>query len=136
MSQAIQELASPQRKTQNNSMKELQELFITQITEQISQAKLTGSVEKRLPNNVHVRFAGVQAHDLVMLLDQKGIASSVGSACSEKTQEPSHVLLSMGLSEKEANSAIRFTLGKDTTKKEIHETVKYLAESVAQLQKN
>ncbi|HEX9722625.1 MAG TPA: cysteine desulfurase family protein [Candidatus Paceibacterota bacterium] len=134
MGQAIQEIQSSKSKIQN--MQQLRDEFIKEVLQKISGSQVTGSLEKRLPNNVHVRFAGVQARDLVMLLDQKGVAASVGSACSEKTQEPSHVLGALGLSEAEAGSAARFTLGKDTTPKEMQQAVQALFESVAQLQKN
>jgi len=135
MGQAVEELSSTRRKNQNKNMKELQNIFIEQVTRQISEAELTGSMEKRLPNNIHLRFARVNAYDLVVLLDQRGVASSVGSACSEKTQEPSYVLRAMGLNDTEAGSAVRFTLGKDTTAKELRKAVTILVESVAQLQK-
>ena len=70
-----------------------------------------------------------------MLLDQKGIAVSAGSACSEKTQEPSYVLKAMGCNEIEDGYAIRFTLGLQTTAKEIQKAAALLRESVTQLQK-
>jgi cysteine desulfurase len=135
MGQAIEEIFSNERIKQNRNMEELRNNFITQVLKNIPGSQVTGSMEKRLINNVHFRFPNVEAYNIVVLLDQKGIAASVGSACSEKTQEPSHVLLSMGLSSEEASSAVRFTLGKYTTTKEIKEAVKLLAESVTQLQK-
>jgi len=132
--QAIEEIKN--QSSIINSIQEMRDEFIKEVLQKISGSQVTGSLEKRLPNNVHVRFAGVQARDLVMLLDQKGVAASVGSACSEKTQEPSHVLRAMGLSEMEAGSAVRFTLGKETTRQDIQKAAQALFESVAQLQKS
>ena len=88
---------------------------------------------QRLPNNVHVRLKGVLGKDVVLLLDQKGIAVSTGSACSERSEKPSHVLLNMGHEQEEALGALRITLGKHTRKEEVEKTIKILQKTVEQL---
>lgn len=82
-------------------------------------AKLNGSLENRLPNNLNVRFPGVSNEMLVVALDRSGIAVSAGSACSSRALTFSHVLRAIGLSEKQAKESIRITLGKYTTESEI-----------------
>ncbi|MEO7126486.1 MAG: cysteine desulfurase family protein [Nakamurella sp.] len=69
----------------------------------------------RLPGNAHLQFPGCQGDVLLMLLDAAGIACSVGSACTAGVARPSHVLIAMGMEEREAGSALRFTLGHTST---------------------
>lgn len=136
MGEAIQEIQNPKSKVQNIKMRQLRDKLIKDILKRISSAKLTGSLEYRLCNNTHFLFKGLQGKDIVLLLDQKGIAVSSGSACSELTQESSHVLLSMGYNNEEAHSALRITLGKYTKKEEIEKTVKALEKVVEELREN
>ena len=126
MGEAIGEIQNPKTKVQNIRIRQLRDMFIKNISQRISNVEVTDSPIERLPNNVHIRFKGVEGKDIVLLLDQKGIGISTGSACSEKSQEPSHVLLSMGYTEAEANCAVRITLGKHTKKEEVEKTVKVL----------
>jgi len=133
MGEAIGEIQNPKTKVQNIRIRQLRDLFIKIIQQRISSAEVTGSLLKRLPNNVHIRFKGVEGKDVVLLLDQKGIAVSAGSACSEKSQEPSHALLSMGYTNKEASCAVRITLGKHTKKEEVEKTVRVLEKVIEQL---
>jgi len=133
MGEAIQEIQNPKSKIQNIRIRQLRDKFMKMILQRISGAELTGSLLQRLPNNVHVRLKGVDGKDVVLLLDQKGIAVSTGSACSESSQEPSHVLLNMGYQKTEARSALRITLGKHTKKEEVEKTLKILEKTVEQL---
>ncbi len=80
----------------------------------IDNTQLNGHPEKRLPNNVNLRFKFIEGEGLVMLLDEAGIATSTGSACSSKSLEPSHVLLALGLKHEDAHGSLRVTLGKET----------------------
>lgn len=70
-----------------------------------------GDVTDRLPGNVHLRVADAEGDSLLYLLDAAGIACSTGSACQAGVPRPSHVLLAMGVPEREARGALRFTLG-------------------------
>jgi len=84
---------------------------------------INGSLSRRLPNNVHVTFPGVDNERLMMELDEVGILCAVGSACSASSDEPSHVLKAIGLSDTEAQSSLRFTMGIDTNNKDIDKLV-------------
>ena len=126
MGEAVQELSNPKNAVQMVKVRQLRDWLLKQVPKSIPGAVVTGSRKDRLPNNAHFLIKGVDGKDVVFLLDQKGIAVSTGSACSELTQDPSHVLLSLGYTKEEANSALRMTLGKYTTKEEVQKTVKAL----------
>ncbi len=76
-------------------------------------------IERRLPGILNVRFPNTESDSLLLLFDSEGIACSTGSACSAGVQQPSHVLLAMGLSEREARSSLRFSLGPNNSKADI-----------------
>ncbi len=133
MGKAIEEIGNPKAAVTNIKIRQLRDVLIKEVLRKIPGSSLTGSKTKRLTNNVHFLFEGIEGRELAMMLDQKGIAASTGSACSEKTQEPSHVLLALGISEERAYQSLRITIGKYTTKEEIAKTIKYLALIVAKL---
>ena len=73
----------------------------------------------RLPGNAHLRFPGCEGDSLLMLLDARGIECSTGSACTAGVARPSHVLLAMGLDEREASGALRFSFGHTSTRADV-----------------
>lgn len=111
------------------------------IKESISDVVLNGpeiTDEKRLVNNLNVSFIGAAGEALVLYLDAAGICVSTGSACAEDSRSGSHVLKACGYEKNRVESAIRFTLGKDTTDKEIDSVLKVLpgiVEKVRNMQK-
>ena len=125
--------------TQNNlveniiSIKKLQELLIKKVLDEISQVTLNGHLESRLSNNAHFTFLGVNGEDLIIKLDEHGIAASTGSACSVNTQKASHVLESMGFSLEQITGSLRLTVGIFNTENEINETVNILKKVVGEL---
>ena len=133
MGEAIGEIRNPKSEIRNIMIRQLRDKLIKDVLKRVSGAKLTGSLEHRLANNAHFLFEGIEGKDIVFLLDEKGIAVSTGSACSELTQEVSHVLLAMGYTKKEAAGALRITLGKHAKKEDIEKTVKALEKAVEQL---
>jgi len=72
-----------------------------------------------LPGHAHLRFAGVEQEELLVLLDDAGVCASAGSACASGAIEPSHVLLAMGVGGTDARSAVRFTLGYCSTERDV-----------------
>jgi cysteine desulfurase len=80
---------------------------------------VNGDVEPSLPGIANITFPGTESDGLLLLLDAEGIASSTGSACSAGVPRPSHVLLAMGLSERDARSSLRFSIGVSNTRSEI-----------------
>lgn len=108
----------------------LREYYIQQIEQNIPEAKLNGSREKRLPGNANFSFKGVDGSALLYELDLNGICVSTGSACSSGETAPSHVLSSIGLAEEWSNGTIRATFGDDNTKEDVDFLVKELKKSI------
>ena len=114
-------------------MKKLQNILIEKIYDVIPKVTLNGHPKFRLPNNVHLTFLGVNGEDLIIKLDEYGIAASTGSACSVNTQKASHVLKSMGFSLEQITGSLRLTLGIFNNEKEIEQTVEILKKTVQEL---
>lgn len=91
---------------------------VTNIQERIPDVRVNGNVESRLPGIVNLGFSGVFGELLMNVLDLKGVCVSTSSACNSGEDEPSHVLLALGLSEEQAKSAIRISYGRFNTKDE------------------
>ena len=94
---------------------------------------INGSLEKRLSGNINVRFEKVSSELLLIMLDNKNICVSAGSACSSGSLEPSHVLLAIGLDADAARECIRISLSDDNTKEELDVLVEVLKEVVPRL---
>ncbi|MFI5095148.1 MAG: cysteine desulfurase family protein [Candidatus Acidiferrales bacterium] len=99
----------------------------------IPQIRVNGLRALRTPNTTNIMFAGIEGEALVIALDLKGLACSVGAACSSGAVEPSHVLTAIGLSQEEAKSSLRFSLGRHTTESEINFALDVIPAAVAQL---
>jgi cysteine desulfurase len=103
------------------------------LVERVHQVRVNGGSAPRTPNTTNVMFAGIEGEALVIALDLKGLACSVGAACSSGAVEPSHVLTAIGLSQEEAKSSLRFSLGRHTTESEIDFALEVIPAAVAQL---
>ena len=102
-----------------SKMSSLQFQLREDILREVPDARINGWAQEILPNILNVTFPGTKNESLLVLLDMAGISASQGSACSAGVQRPSHVLLAMGLSEKEADSTVRFSLGHTSTQEDI-----------------
>jgi cysteine desulfurase len=123
-----------QRSTEYQSkLTTLRNYMIEKVRDQIPYSRLNGVHDNRNPNNAHFTFFGVNGEDLIIKLDEMGIAASTGSACSVKRQKPSHVLKAMGFTYEEITGSLRFTLGIQNTKSEIDQTVSILSAIVKEL---
>ena len=116
-----------------SNMKKLRDYMIERVLEEIPQVTLNGHSESRLPNNTHFTFLGVNGEDLIIKLDEYGIAASTGSACSVNTQKASHVLEAMGFSLEQITGSLRLTIGIFNNEDEINETVEVLKKVVKEL---
>ena len=94
----------------------------------ISDCRLHGPKAGRLPGNISIGFDRIDGEALLLRLDLAGIAASSGSACTSGSQETSHVLKAIGLTEEEAKGSLRLTVGAGNTREEIDETVRALRE--------
>lgn len=121
--------------------RELQKLFFRRLLEEVPGMQITGvnpleaSEENRLSGNVHICIEGIEAESLLLLLDQKGICASAGSACASGSVEPSHVLLAMGKSHVEAYSGLRLSFEEDLKEEELEFTVEAIREGVERLRR-
>ena len=93
---------------------------------QIPHSVLNGDLEKRLPGNVNFCFEGIEGESLLLLLDDKGICASSGSACTSGSLDPSHVLLAIGRPHEVAHGSLRLSLCEENTEEE----VEYILQSV------
>lgn len=110
----------------------LRDRLIAGLSE-IPHSVLNGDREKRLPGNVNFCFEGIEGESLLLLLDDKGIAASSGSACTSGSLDPSHVLLAIGRVHDIAHGSLRLTLSEETTEEEIDYTIGAVKEVVAYL---
>ena len=99
----------------------------------IPYSALNGHAEKRLPGNVSFCFEGVEGESLLLLLDQKGICASSGSACTSGSLDPSHVLLAIGRPHEVAHGSLRLTLDATNTPEEVDQIIESVTQVVERL---
>ena len=107
--------------------------MLSKIVKEISHVKLNGHTEKRIFNNIHLTFLGVNGEDLIIKLDEHGIAASTGSACSVHTQKASHVLKAMGFNHEQITGSLRISFGYMNTLDEVKQAVEVLKKVVSEL---
>ncbi|HYL64415.1 MAG TPA: cysteine desulfurase family protein [Candidatus Methylomirabilis sp.] len=103
------------------------------LVQSVPDIRLNAGNAPRTPNTTNIMFRGIEGEALVIALDLKGLSCSVGAACSSGAVEPSHVLTAIGLSQEEAKSSLRFSLGRHTTDAEIDFALEVIPAAVAQL---
>ena len=109
--------------------------MLSRIVKEIPHVKLNGHPEKRIFNNIHFTFLGVNGEDLIIKLDEHGIAASTGSACSVHTQKASHVLKAMDFNHEQITGSLRMSFGYMNTLDEVEQTVEVLKMVVAELRR-
>lgn len=112
---------------------ELRNHCIKRIMAEIPHAKLNGSWESRLANNVNFSFEFIEGEGMLLQLAAKGLCTSSGSACTSGSLDPSHVLLAIGLPHEIAHGSLRVTIGEGTTREDIDYLVDSLAQTLANL---
>jgi cysteine desulfurase len=127
------QLAAERMQEYRHHVSELRDYLVDKVVREIPHSRLNGSHTARTPNNAHFTFFGVNGEDLIIKLDEKGIAASTGSACSVKKQKQSHVLKAMGFSHEEITGSLRLSLGMQNTREEVDVAVAALAEIVSEL---
>ena len=99
----------------------------------IPHSALNGDAKKRLPGNVNFSFEGIEGESLLLLLDDRGICASSGSACTSGSLDPSHVLLAIGRVHDVAHGSLRLSLGEDATEEEVDYMIRNVSEVVEYL---
>lgn len=127
------EIASKTMEQKAAYEKELRDYLIDRVLAEIPYTKLNGHRDDRLTNNTNFSFRFIEGESLLIMLDQKGICGSSGSACTSGSLDPSHVLLAIGLPHEIAHGSLRLTLSDENTKEEIDRTVDELKGIVERL---
>ena len=131
MAAALKE-AEAQREETAQKLTALRDRLIAGLNE-IPHAALNGDAVKRLPGNVNFCFEGIEGESLLLLLDDRGICASSGSACTSGSLDPSHVLLAIGRVHDVAHGSLRLTLGEDATVETVDYIIRNVGEVVADL---
>jgi len=113
------EIAVSELDAEMQRLAKLRDYLVSEVQAIAPVAKHTGSKAQRMPHNAHFTFEGCSGDSLLFLLDQQGICVSTGSACQAGVNGPSHVLVAMGRSERDANGCLRMTLGQESTQEDI-----------------
>lgn len=113
------ELAQTKRPAEVERLLKLRKKFIEDIQNRIKSARINGPKKHVAPHIINVTIAGIDNERLMMELDEAGIQCSLGSACHASSAEPSHVLSVIGLTDDEAHSSLRFSMGRGTTAEDL-----------------
>lgn len=129
MAEALSIAAHEMPYTRNRLIR-LRNYFVERVRHEIPQSRLNGHPYKRLPGNVNFSFAGIDATALLVLLEEEGICASAGSACNTGQTRISHVIEAIRVPDAYAAGSVRFTMGRDTTKRDVDACVDALKRSV------
>ena len=127
------ELALSAMQEENTRVKGLRDRFEQGLFETVSSVQLNGHRVHRLPNTSNLAIEGVDSEGMLMLLDQRGICCSAGSACTAGSLEPSHVLKAMGYSNDRARGSLRFSFSRFNTETEVTEALQIVASAIERL---
>ena len=127
------ELANKRMRHYQEHVAGLRNYVVERVLKEIPRSRLNGLRTERIANNAHFTFFGVNGEDLIIKLDENGIAASTGSACSVKKQKQSHVLKAMGFSYEEITGSLRLSLGMHNTKDEVDRAVNVLSSVIEEL---
>jgi len=110
--------------------------FIVQVRKALPGIRINGpSGNMRLANNINISIPGLSSENILLELDKYGIYASAGSACTSRSVEPSHVLKSIGVERKYLSGALRFSLGRNTTKEDLNYVLRLLPKVVKDLER-
>ncbi|MBI5906933.1 cysteine desulfurase [Candidatus Saccharibacteria bacterium] len=122
------DIAQAQHAKENKRLTEIRDVFANLLQKRLLISVINHSLKHSAPHILNVRFPGQDNERLMMELDEAGVQVAVGSACSASSDEPSHVLSAIGLSRAEAQSSLRFSMGRQTRLEDISQTVDLLAQ--------
>jgi cysteine desulfurase NifS len=118
----------------SDKVEHLRDRLQSGIQELIPEAEVNGPQESRLPNTLSVTLPDIRGESLVVAMDQQGISLSSGSACKSGSPKPTHVLMAMGRSEREAHCTVRLSLSRETTEEDIDRTLAALAQVLEEIE--
>jgi len=127
------ELAGINLGEKQQQLSQLRNTFEAEVIRSIPAVEINGDIQNRLPNTTSLSFDRVDGETLLLLLDEKKVLCSAGSACTSGSVHPSHVLKAMGCSDKHARSSLRFSFSKNNKPEEIQVVVEILKQAVEKL---
>lgn len=127
------EIANNNINEKNKKVSLLRNIFMRRVLNEIDDVKLNGHATNRLSGNVNLSFKHINGSKLAFILGINGVAVSTGSACSCKSNKPSYVLTSIGLSPDDVKSSLRFTFGEENTEDDIDYVMKVLSLALNEL---
>lgn len=131
------EIMAAEMPTEVARIQAIRDRLVERVLTEIPDVHLNGAPadepERRLPSNAHFRFEGVEGEAMILSLRDKGVAAATGSACSSKTLEPSHTLISCGLLHEEAHGSLEFTFGRFSTQDDVDRIMAVLPGVIARL---
>ncbi|MFH1366708.1 MAG: cysteine desulfurase family protein [Patescibacteria group bacterium] len=127
------ELAGRSQKIDYLKLKKLSDQIINFVLKNIPRVKLNGNLKKKSPAHIDFTFDNVEGESLLLLLDQKGIAVSTGSACASGSLEPSYVLRALGLPPEKCHGSVRISLGRNNSVNEVKYFIKVLPELIKKI---
>ena len=124
--------AQAMRAAEGQRLAQLQQQILAGLA-QLPGWQLNGHPQQRLASNLNISIDGVEGEELVLHLDREGIMAATGAACSAGSDQPSHVLLALGLSPRQANASLRLSLGRPTIQAEVERLLSVLPTVVERL---
>jgi cysteine desulfurase len=134
MSTAV-EIMQQEMKGEVKRFAQYRDKLINNILDRIPKSHLNGHPTDRLANNAHFRFEAIEGESLLLSLKDAGVSAATGSACSSKTLEPSHTLISTGLLHEEAHGSLEFTFGRFNKEEDVDRVIEVLPPIVERLRK-
>jgi cysteine desulfurase len=127
------EISAKELEANTQHLTKLRDRLIKGVMKEIDHTYLNGHPTNRLPNNANIRFSFIEGEAITLHLSFQGFLVATSSACTSRTLEPSHVLLSMGVDEAEAHGALQLTLGRDNTKTQIDRFIEAIPPIITRL---
>jgi cysteine desulfurase len=127
------ELAEAAMEEENSRVRELRDRFEQGLLESVPSIQVNGHRVLRLPNTSNLAIEGIDSEGMLLLLDQRGICCSAGSACTAGSLEPSHVLKAMGYSTDRARGSLRFSFSRFNTESEVGQALEIIPRAVEKL---
>jgi cysteine desulfurase len=124
------ELSAKDVDAESERLQSLRNRLLVGLRSVAPDVQVNGDLEHRVPGNLNVSIPGADGETLLLLLDQAGIACSTGSACQSGAADPSHVLLSIGVSKDLANGSLRFTFGRTSTEDDVEAALEALPDAI------
>ncbi len=127
------EIAGKRMEQDWNHLTDMADYFIDRVLKEVTDTHFNGPRTNRIPQVCNISFSGIEGESILLALDMEGIACSSGSACTSGATEPSHVLTAMGKDRVDAQGAIRFSMGRSTTKEQLDYVLEKLRPAIERL---